>query len=582
MKTIAGRLQVVFLTSALIFAVTLIGMSKVALDNVSQQSGDGMTKLAYERSANQLQGLVHTAISILEEAHKLVQAGAVDEETARTYAIERIGELRYAGGTGYFWIHTYDPKNPRDVHMVHHPIVTSLDGEDISDFRYSSGPKQGEVVQGLLRGQDDLLATDGTALPLFQAFNEMIATQGRGVVSYDWPKPTENGITEFQPKWSFIDAFLPWGLVVGTGFYVDDVQAALDETTAAVEKKISQTTVTLIAVSVAIGIGAVVALIFTLRWVRSRLASVTEGLESVADGDGDLTRRLDEGAQDEAAAMSKAFNRFVAKIQTIMTEITSTTDALSRSAAELNGQAGTLAGESNQMQSQSTEVSGAAEEVNHSIQSMATAVEEMSTTVTEVSRNTTEAMTIANSGVELVRKADDKITRLGQSSEEIGEVIRLIDSIAEQTNLLALNATIEAARAGEAGKGFAVVANEVKDLANETSKATQSISSKVETIQNDVRGVIQEIQHVAETMEQISTNQTGIAGAVEEQMVTTQEMGRVASAAAERSASISGALGQVAESASRLAGVTESSNRVSDEVNQAAQRLKGLVGQFQI
>ena len=170
--------------------------------------------------------------------------------------------------------------------------------------------------------------------------------------------------------------------------------------------------------------------------------------------------------------------------------------------------------------------SGAADQMNGIAQSLATAVEEFEASIREIAGNASNAASVARQAVEATGTTNTTISRLGESSAEISNVIKVINSIAEQTNLLALNATIEAARAGEAGKGFAVVANEVKELAKETSKATEDIVRRIETIQSDTEEAVNAIGLVSEIITQINESQNAIAGAVEEQSAMTSEISR--------------------------------------------------------
>jgi len=159
-------------------------------------------------------------------------------------------------------------------------------------------------------------------------------------------------------------------------------------------------------------------------------------------------------------------------------------------------------------------------------QTAAAAVEQMSASVQEIANSASQAVTVAREAVGAASTATDRVTKLDSSSQEIGVVVKLITSIAEQTNLLALNATIEAARAGEAGKGFAVVASEVKELARETAEATQRITDMIGTLQEDSGHVTTALTGITDLIHQISDAQTSIAGAVEEQSATTNEISR--------------------------------------------------------
>ena len=212
-------------------------------------------------------------------------------------------------------------------------------------------------------------------------------------------------------------------------------------------------------------------------------------------------------------------------------------------------------------------VSAAANQVSGNVQTVAAATEQMVVTVREISRSTSDAAQIASGAVDVARNTTQTIGKLGESSSEIGKVIKVITSIAQQTNLLALNATIEAARAGEAGKGFAVVANEVKELAKETARATEDISQRIETIQKDTVASVHAIREISETIAKINEIQCTIASAVEEQSATTNDIGRNVAEAARGTSEIAGAIEQVAAAASSTKGSIESSVGQSVELN---------------
>ncbi|MFQ5542929.1 MAG: protoglobin domain-containing protein [Nitrospiria bacterium] len=193
------------------------------------------------------------------------------------------------------------------------------------------------------------------------------------------------------------------------------------------------------------------------------------------------------------------------------------------------------AGESvDKLSNLTNQIGGSVEENNQNIQVVSSAAEEMSSTIREISRNVQESTQVTAEGVEKSQLTQDSVGRLKASTEEIGKMVKVIRSIAQQTNLLALNATIESARAGEAGKGFAVVANEVKELSKGTAKATEEISLKIAAIQKETEAAVVAIAEVQEIMEKINGITTGIAGAVEEQAVTTDEMTQNISEAANR------------------------------------------------
>jgi methyl-accepting chemotaxis protein len=228
---------------------------------------------------------------------------------------------------------------------------------------------------------------------------------------------------------------------------------------------------------------------------------------------------------------------------------------------------------------QATMASGAAEEVSANAQSLATAVEQFESSIKEISGNASNAASVAQQAVDATEQTNGAITRLGESSSEISNVIKVINSIAEQTNLLALNATIEAARAGEAGKGFAVVANEVKELAKETSKATEEIIGRIETIQSGTLEAVDAIGCVGEIITQINESQTAIATAVEVQTTMTSEISRNISEVAIGSGEIARSISMVAETASNTTAGSDETLRTAADINAMADELLALVGQ---
>lgn len=238
-----------------------------------------------------------------------------------------------------------------------------------------------------------------------------------------------------------------------------------------------------------------------------------------------------------------------------------------------------LRSNADQTSDQATMASGAAEQVSVNAQTLSTAVSEFEASIKEIASNATNAATVAHTAVEAAGQTNLTITRLGQSSGEISNVIKVINSIAEQTNLLALNATIEAARAGEAGKGFAVVANEVKELAKETGKATEDIIGRIANIQSDTDEAVTAIAKVSAIISQISESQNAIAGAVEEQTAMTSEISRNISEVALGSGEIAQNISKVADVAKTTSSGSEDTLTTASDIEQIAAELILLVGE---
>ncbi len=248
--------------------------------------------------------------------------------------------------------------------------------------------------------------------------------------------------------------------------------------------------------------------------------------------------------------------------------------ALSSSAEELTAISQQMAGNAEETATQANVVSAASDEVSKNVNVVATSSEEMQASIREISKNANEAARVAKSAVTVAETTNKTISKLGESSAEIGKVIKVITSIAQQTNLLALNATIEAARAGEAGKGFAVVANEVKELAKQTAKATEEIGQKIEAIQGDTKGAVQAIAEISVVINQINDISNSIASAVEEQTVTTNEIGRNVTEAAKGT-------GDIAKNIAGVASAARETTQGATDTQKAAQVLTELAVQLQ-
>jgi len=207
--------------------------------------------------------------------------------------------------------------------------------------------------------------------------------------------------------------------------------------------------------------------------------------------------------------------------------LSETAQQLAAAAAELNATATQMSGNAEKSTTIANATAAASEEVSQGVRTVATNTEEMSAAIKEIARNAAEASTTSATTLRQAQATNATITKLGASSQEIGNVIKVISSIAQQTNLLALNATIEAARAGDAGRGFAVVANEVKELAKQTAKATEDITNKITGIQQDSKLSVDAVNGIGQTIEKLNSIAGAIAASVEEQAATTNEMSRV-------------------------------------------------------
>jgi methyl-accepting chemotaxis protein len=266
----------------------------------------------------------------------------------------------------------------------------------------------------------------------------------------------------------------------------------------------------------------------------------------------------------------------------ILRTIAKSSEGLTSASDELSHVSQQMGANAEETSTQAGVVATAAEQVSNNVTTVAAGIEQLTASISEISKNAVKGAHVVGSAVKVVKTTNTNIAKLGESSKEVGKVIRMITMIAEQTNLLALNATIEAARAGEAGKGFAVVATEVKELARETAQATQEISQRIETIQSDTDAAIEAINQISKIINGVNDTQTMIAAAVEEQTATTSEMSRGIAEAATGSLEIAKNIAGVAAAAQQTSAGTEGSFKAAEELAHMASDLQTLVGNFKI
>ncbi len=323
-----------------------------------------------------------------------------------------------------------------------------------------------------------------------------------------------------------------------------------------------------------------VALFFASTMVKSVL-SVTATLKDVAQGEGDLTRRIQIRSKDEIGELSRWFNVFIDRLQSMISDISQSVDLLSGSVGVAKDESGQISERSRGMAQITQKVTGATNEMSSEVSSIAdvmgtaadnldivaSATEEMTATINEIAKNAETARAMSFETGDKIGNASDRVKQLGTDAGQIDAFTELINDISEQTNLLALNATIEAARAGEAGRGFAVVAGEIKELARQTASATQDIKEKIENIKTSSGRTQEEMTGIGKSFGQMNDLVNEIATAIEEQSVTTKEIAGNTATVAKGISDVNATISNFDSLTTNIATDMETVNQVSDEMS---------------
>ncbi len=399
------------------------------------------------------------------------------------------------------------------------------------------------------------------------------AKAGGGFVEYIWPKP---GAAD-TPKLSYAEMIPGTDMWIGTGVYLDNIATYR----AAMEKDINDrvfanlTTMLIIAGAIFVGI-ITLCLLIVFGLVRA-LKMLIANFRDIAEGEGDLTRRIAINSKDEIGELASWFNIFLEKLQGIIRTISNNTASLGNEAQNLAGIASNLAKNAQDTSARSNTVATAAEEMSANLNNVAAAMEEsttntgmvasaaeqMTATINEIARNSAQANEISGKAVQQAEATSLRMAKLGASADAISKVTETITEISEQTNLLALNATIEAARAGEAGKGFAVVANEIKELAKQTAMATLDIKTKIDDVQQTTIGTVRDIEEITTVINNVNAIVATITTAVGEQSKATEEIAMNINQAAD-------GLGEVNENVSQISVVASTITSEIALVNSAS------------
>ncbi|HBS24389.1 MULTISPECIES: methyl-accepting chemotaxis protein [Thalassospira] len=463
--------------------------------------------LVEEKKANVRQ-VVDMTRSIFSHYDQLAKSGEITLDEAQTRATEFIQNARYADNN-YVFVLGLDTK------VILHPI------------------------QPKLNGQNGKQVIDVNGVPVLDEMVKAARHPEGGFLTYEWNKPGHDGVF---PKLAFAETFKPWGWVITTGVYIDDVDDIF-----------WQTAINDIAVAISMLIVIGMAGLAIDRSTTRPLRMITEALNKLAQGDTSVTTN-ETDRRDEIGALARSLDVFrsnreqaekleqeqkdthkiqIARaekieklIKSFEIEVEGNLSTVHSALEQLRTTATGMASQSDETTGRAANVAVATEQAAANVDTVAAAAEQLAASIDEITSQVSRSSDIAQSGANEADDASTIFAELGTASDKIGQVVELIQSIAEQTNLLALNATIEAARAGDAGKGFAVVAAEVKNLANQTTRATEDIAGQIGGIQESTQNALGAIQHLSGRMKELNEVSASIAAAVREQDAATGEIAR--------------------------------------------------------
>lgn len=525
-----------------------------------QTVSDFALQMESDRRA-EVRNYLQLALSSINELIEADNGSNTAQQQAQAKALLRNLRFNDAGDEGYMFV--YDQQGI----SVAHGINQALEGRNLYNFQDPNGVY---LIQELITA----------------------AERGGDYVEYGWERP--NGTV--GPKLGYAHLIPEWNWVVGTGFWIEGLQAQTEATAGRVESAINEaSTRTLIASVLAVLIIAAVAL-FVSRSITSPLHSTVAAMNDVSQGDGDLTHRIKLKADDELGQLATSFNRFADDVGNMVVTIRHSSRAMNEASLRLNhvlseARAGVSRQqeESEQVATAINELAAASLEVARSAQQASSAAEQAENLVQSANQKLLSAVSGINGLASQVQSGASAVEQLNQQSTRIGSVLDVIRNIAEQTNLLALNAAIESARAGEAGRGFAVVASEVRTLASRTQESTHEIASMIEQVQQGTQQVTQIMSAIEDgslaSVAEASEVEAALAEVLNSVNTINTQNAQIATAAEEQT-SVSETINQnmttIVDIANQTAEGTRQATSYMEELADTADQLEKNVSRYKV
>lgn len=588
MKSIKTRLILLFILTSTLMALVIGGYSIYSQMISADKNLESHRETLFAEYDRGIKTNIEIAISLIEKIYTQQQAGLLTEEEAKEKAADLIRDLRFEG-ENYYWVDTTEGVNVvllgRDTEGK-----SRIDTEDPNGYAF--------VRDGFIKNAVE---------------------NGGGYTDYDFAKPNETVPT---PKRGYTQLFEPYGWVVGTGNWVDDIEKEVAQNAQVFR---DQMIYDILRIIIAMVIGEIIVVLAALRisqGIAKNIRKVAEGVREIAQGNLAI-EKIEIKSQDELGQLANDFNLMTENLTQLVKQVSQTAEHVASSSEQLSAGAEQSAQATNEVAAAITDVAHGTENQMNAVNDVAAVVEEMAAGMEQVLSNTEHVVSSAEGTAQVADKGQDSIQttiqqmdhiqkavnhsaslveQLGARSQEIGQIVEAISGIADQTNLLALNAAIEAARAGDQGRGFAVVAEEVRKLAEQSQLAAKQIAELIAAIQDDTgrtveamsngtqevekgtkvvmeagsafEEIAQHIREVTELVRGMSQELAQISQGNEQIVVSIHEVDQISKAIAGQTQNVSATTEEQSASVEEIATSSQVLARMTDELQQAINRFK--------
>ena len=478
-----------------------------------------------------LRDMVEGSYQLMAEYDKRIKQGEFSFEEGQKRAAERVKAVAY-GKDGYLWINDMQPK------MIMHPKQPQLDGTDLTEYKDPNGKH------------------------LFVEFVKICKEKGAGTVEYMWPKP---GAAKPVPKVSYVKVYEPWGWIIGTGAYLDQIAT-----------EVSNVRWKVLTIFMLVGLLILSLAVPVARKITRPLQQIAGDVKRMSEGD--LSVQVACDTRDEVGALAEDVHKMARSLSTVIGGVVKSSGSLYSTVEAVKAAAEKTAQGAQEQAARASQIATFAEEMSQTIINIATDAQDASKASSSAMKIAGQGKEVADGAIAAVNSYQSATTHLASmvgslngKVGEIGDIVAVIDEIADQTNLLALNAAIEAARAGDQGRGFAVVADEVKKLAERTMAATGEISEKVRAVQAESQQTAGSMEEAASKVSEATAYITRLEGSLAHIVTGVQEV-------TDKIAQMATAVQQQSAASEEIARNIEGSSLIARDIDTAAKEVLGQMG----